>query len=280
MILASVVTKNHLKEFLFLKFSAEYYHTCEWYVYCDSYCYTYLKQYDNMNVFEANIGDGKVWGSKEEKDSFYKTILTKFDACHKALDEHKYVLFVDSDIVFTNHCCSLFEEFVESDLDVVASPHYQLAPEIDRDWGVFNVGFVLIKSKDLLNRWKEITLSKTYLYEQKPLEVAMLEGKFKWDTFPITYNMGWWRFNNQKTHNRFESLDCQRNKISYAGVPIISFHTHMFNTEDHPQCEELTKFLMNAFTTLSAYKEFSKKYNEILGISTPQPPSPPIMGLP
>lgn len=263
MILASVVTKNHLKEFLFLKFSAEYYHTCEWYVYCDSFCYEYLKDNTNMHLFEAPIGDGKVFGTETEKESFFATILTKFDACHKALDDHSSVLFVDSDIVFTNHYCSLFEEFTESELDIVASPHYQLNPQVDKDWGVFNVGFILIKSKDLLNKWKEVTLSKKYLFEQKPLEVAIAEGNFKWDTFPITYNMGWWRFNNQKTQHRFESLDGQRGKISLAGIPIISFHTHMFNVVDHPQCGQLTNFLMNAFSSLPTYKEFSKKYLEI-----------------
>lgn len=267
MILATVVTKNHLKEFLFLKFSAEYFHKCEWYVYCDEYCYNYLKTNTNINLYKAPISDGKVFGSEKEKENFFQTILLKFDACEKALEKNNYVLFVDSDIVFTNKHCSLFEEFISSDLDIVASPHYQLNPKIDADWGIFNVGFILIKNKNLIKKWKEVTLSKKYLFEQKPLEVAIAEGKFKFDTFPITYNMGWWRFNNHKTIHRFESIDYQRKKLSLAGIPIISFHTHLFNVSDHPQCSNLTNFLINAFSVLDSYSDFKNKYIELRDLS-------------
>ena len=262
-VLSTVVTKNHLREFLFLKFSAEHFHECSWYVYCDSYCYNYLKDFSNLNLFEADISDGKVFGTPEEKENFFQTILTKFDACEKALAENDHVLFVDSDIVFTNTICPLFDDFIASDLDIVASPHYQLNPQVDEDWGVFNVGFILIKSLEILNRWKEVTLTKEYLFEQKPLQVAIAEGGVKWDTFPITYNMGWWRFNNQKTQHRFESMDSQRGKISLAGIPIVSFHTHLFNLDVHPQCSQLSNFLLLAFSSIPTYDKFIKRYHEI-----------------
>jgi hypothetical protein len=266
--LATVVTKSHLKEFLFLKFTCERFHNCSWSVICDDYSYNYLKNlYQNVLLYKSDITNGSVFGDSTEQDNFFKTICEKFEVCRKGLKNKEYVLFVDSDIVFTEKVCSLFTEFINSDNDIIVSPHYQLNPGLDSVWGRFNVGFIMIKNPKVIDDWESITKTKKYLFEQMPLDVLLQSNKYKYDTFPINYNMGWWRFNNQKTQHRLECLDIQRQKISLNGIPINSFHVHMFLNKENPQGQFLLSILKEVFNKVPSYYLISEEYERLSKLS-------------
>lgn len=269
--LATVVTKTHLREFLFLKTSAEHFHKCKWHVICDAFSFDYLKDmFSNVTLIKEDILSGSVFGSKTEQDEFFKTVCKKFEVCRQGLKNNQYVLFLDSDIVFTGPMCSLFYNFINSSNDIVVSPHYQLNDELDNIWGKFNVGFVLIKNEKVIDDWEAVTLTKKYMFEQKPLEVVLQTGNYKFDTFPITYNMGWWRFNNDLTKNRLLSLDIQRGLISYSGVVINSFHVHMLLDEKNTQNQQskiVKDILLQVFKISPLYHKLGEEYERLSELS-------------
>lgn len=259
---ASVVTQTHLKEFLLLKFSLERYHPCVWYLTCDEYSFNALKNFDGCKCRMADIENGEQRGSGKSLENFYRVMLQKFNSSREALKSHPYVLLVDSDIIFTNPIDCKFSEFVNSDLDVIVSPHYQWDAKIDASWGKYNSGFAVLKSTKFIDAWENLTLKNIYpTVEQLPMTKVIESNEFKFDEFPINYNMGWWRFRNKASRNRFNSFGVKNGKITYDGFDVVNFHFHTFL--EHKHSLEFKDIIFNILRESEHYAPLLSKYEEL-----------------
>ena len=64
-----------------------------------------------------------------------------------------------------------------------------------------------IKISRSLNTWQSLSeryLEFNYYYEQQPLEYAVED--FYISSFPINYNMSWWRLNNSANSSRLNDF--------------------------------------------------------------------------
>lgn len=261
---ACVVTETHIKEFLLLKFSLETYHSCKWYLACDEFSYNELKKFENCVCRKTEIKSGNVFGTPESSSNFFNAVLEKFTSSREALKENPYVLLLDSDIIFTNPLDCRFHELANSNLDLVASPHYQWNPTMDAAWGKYNVGFNLLKSTKFIDAWEALTLKKIHRFEQVPMAKLLETDEFVFEEFPINYNMGWWRFNNNLSRVRLNSFDFKAGRIVYDGSDVVSFHFHTF-----VECVHSQKFkpaIFDALAQSKIYESLLNKYEEIKGL--------------
>lgn len=257
--LACSVTESHLKEFLLLKFSAELFHECEWFLSCDSYCYEFFKreQYENCRCENLNLQNGKVFGNEEEISNFYGVIDGKFRATESAIISKGECLLVDSDIIF----CGEFEG-VSPDVDAAVCPHYQWDSNMDQAWGFYNVGFVFIRSLEFLKAWEKETKSGRHQFEQVPIQVVVDFGKFYVQRLPICHNMGWWRFNSKEKKHRTYSFGCWNDRILFDGNFVSCFHLHTFIDCHHSK--PFGEFVFNyLLSTTSDGKEILKEYDRL-----------------
>ena len=96
LIIASVVTKNCLKEFLLTKYSCELFNKCNWYVSCDSQSAKELQKFENVKILQFDLEDGASDHNstdKESRDRFLKIILTIQDYSHKSVDVESVISF-------------------------------------------------------------------------------------------------------------------------------------------------------------------------------------------
>jgi hypothetical protein len=229
--LACSVTESHLKEFLLLKYSAELFHECEWFLSCDEFCYNYLENnFENCKCENLKLHNGKVFGDEEEVSNFYGVIEGKFRATERAITKRGECLLVDSDIIF---CSPIPDGKFHRENSAILSPHFQWNSEMDKAWGYFNVGFVYIKDLDFLKSWKEETDKSENQFEQVPIQKVVQSEKYSVGIFPIEFNMGWWRFNNQMSQFRINSFYTSNDLICFDGHIVNSFHFHSFNECHH-----------------------------------------------
>jgi len=217
------VTSSHLKEFLLLKFSAELFYKCVWYLSCDQESYQKLREFQNCKCENLELKNGKVFGNDAEIDNFYGVINGKFRASERALKENKACLLVDSDIIFCGEVDGL-----EKNIDAAICPHYQWNPTMDSAWGIYNVGFVYIKNIEFLKEWERQTQNGTHGFEQVPIQEVIASATFNVQIFPIQHNMGWWRFNSSEKRFRVNSFECSDDRIWFDGNKVSSFHFHSF----------------------------------------------------
>jgi hypothetical protein len=257
--LACSVTESHLKEFLLLKFSAELFHECEWFLSCDEFCFNFLeREYDNCNCANLNLQNGKVFGNEEEINNFYGVIDGKFKAVEAAIQTRGECLLVDSDIIF----CGEFEGIMP-DAQAAVCPHYQWDSNMDQAWGKYNVGFVYISDIAFLNAWMTETNLQGNEFEQVPIQRVVESGVFKVQILPICHNMGWWRFNSRAKEHRVYSFETRNNRILFDGNLVSSFHFHTFINCYHsePFMEVVFEYL---FQATEIGKEILKEYNRLL----------------
>ena len=262
--LSCSVTESHLKEFLLLKYSAELFHECEWFLSCDDFCYNYLENnFDNCQCENLNLQNGKVFGDETEVANFYGVIEGKFRATEAAIKARGGCLLVDSDIIF----CGEFEiNLGIHNFDACLSPHYQWNKKMDEAWGVFNVGFVYIWSLDFLRAWEEETKSGNHQFEQVPIQKVAETKAFALTLFPIGNNMGWWRFNNEKSFHRLNSFEIIEDFIVFDGNAVSSFHLHTFVPCQHSEGFKGYVF-GNLFPLFESGKKIVQEYNRLLSWS-------------
>lgn len=261
LILACVVTQTHFKEFLLLKFSAELFNECEWFIACDEFSYEKLKNMKECQCFKYDIHSGEVFGNAQSSADFLGVVQKKFTIAREALSQHKYVLLLDSDIVFTNPVDGRFWELVDSDIDLAASPHFQLNKMMDDDWGRYNVGFNLLKSPKFIDDWEALTAQKIYKFEQVPMAKLLETGNYRYEEIPINYNMGWWRFNNQHTQSRSLSFYFKDGCLRFEGLPVVCFHFHTFIQDGHSA--PLANFILQSIAQSKVYKPLIEQYNRL-----------------
>ena len=232
LIIASVVTKNCLKEFLLTKYSCELFNKCNWYVSCDSQSAKELQKFENVKILQFDLEDGASDHNSTDKESrarFLKIILNKFTALETALQENDYCLFLDSDMLFVNQINQNIADFFKTGVDYIVSPHYSRDPINEDKHGFYNVGMFALQNADHMKQWRYLTenCEKFNLYyEQKPFELIL--SNFNTLNLPINYNIGWWRFNNPRTQNRINQLALVDDKIMFGNLPAVNFHFHTF----------------------------------------------------
>jgi len=265
---ASVVTKKTLSEFLLLKTSLEKYHDCNWYISCDYYVGKELEKFSNikcMRVIETDDADHNV-GNPIQKENYMKIMLSKFDSVEKALEKNKGCLYLDSDMIFVNkiedNVLSLFEN---ENIDAFLTQHMTNDWQNESMHGLYNAGMFYIKNKKFLHEWKKMCLSykETGLYyDQQPLEY--IQRNFVCINLPINYNIGWWRFNNNKTNKRIELLKLNNEKIFFGKNPAINFHMHTLKNNGY---QNFGQFLLDKVISLMQNSS-QAEYKEILQMLT------------
>lgn len=256
--LACSVTESHLKEFILLKYSAELFHECEWFLSCDQFCFDYLDQFVGCHCENLNLQNGKVFGDETEVANFYGVIEGKFRAAEAAILARGECLLVDSDIIFT---APIPKGQFSRENSAILSPHFQWNREMDNAWGFFNVGFVIIKDINFLYSWKEETAKAGNQFEQVPIQKVVEAEKYSVGVIPIEFNMGWWRFNNQMSQFRVNSFYIANNCICFDGHIVNSFHFHTFI-----DCQHSKRFKDFVFDLLSKTQDgrlILEKYNEL-----------------
>jgi len=264
--ISTVVTKEYLKEFELLYFSSKNSGIhFKWYIVCNEETAPFIKALvPDAVIMVEDFSDGHQWGNSESRESFSKAINYKFNAANKALQEGLPVLMVDCDIIFINN----FDETVISkmnneSLDCIVCPHMHHNPQSDAQWGVYNVGFVFVRSQDFLKRWEELSKSGKYLYEQKPMEIVLHEGGVSYEIFPFTYNLSWWRFNQQHTVNRFNDISVFNGSFRFLGSDVVALHTHIIDDSKHPQCKQFNSVVRQVFEGAENHKNILNKIDEL-----------------
>jgi hypothetical protein len=263
--IASVVTKNCLKEFLLTKFSCEQFNDCNWYIFCDEISYSTLNTFKNINLNVFNVDDEKSNHNslnKTEKESFLEIILNKFKVIEECLKKEKSVLFLDSDMLFCNTIDENILTLLENrNVDFLVSPHYTNNLSIEEQYGFYNVGMFGLNDIQNINEWKYLTVNHQKLnlyYEQKPFELII--KNYLSLSLPINYNIGWWRFNQQTTKDRIRHLNLNNDEIYFGKLKAINFHFHVFK---EPNGYNPGKFLVNHVFSLLKNSN-NKKYYDII----------------
>jgi hypothetical protein len=260
--LSCSVTKSHLKEFFLLKFSAEQYHDCKWFLSCDKDSFESLKNDENCFCFNDGLQDGKVFGDQIEIDNFFKVIKGKFNAAKRCIEKFGYTLLVDCDIIFTNKVDQYFFNILNSEFSVGACPHYQWNKDMDNDWGYYNVGLCLLKNIDFINEWEQLTFKKVHKFEQVPYQKILETNKYLFSNFPINYNMGWWRFNNQLSQYRLNSIYIENGDVKFDGLDIVCFHFHTFIDSD-AYSARYKNIIFDLLSKSQKYHNLLNKYKEL-----------------
>ena len=233
--LCSVVTKNCLNEFLLTKYSCEKFNDCNWYVSCDTHSAEHLKQFKNIKIFTFEVDDSisdHNSTSPSHREQFLKIILNKFKVLEECLLVEKHALFLDSDMLFLNKIDTDIIKLLESgSVDFVVSPHYSRDPSNEDKHGHYNVGMFGLANSENLREWKYLTENCERFglyYEQKPFELIL--SNFKTLNLPINYNIGWWRFNNNRTRDRIDKINLKESELKFGNLPAVNFHFHVFKS--------------------------------------------------
>jgi hypothetical protein len=236
MIISTIITKSCLKDFLLMKKTFDLYHTEHLYdLACDNYCFDYLNNnFNNLKCSKyENLEDGNHIENNDKSLTNFKNIIKiKFEHTLKILQKSQdIVLWCDTDHIFVNK----LDNFIYKDTnDALITPHYSNNFANENEVGFFNCGFVFIKNINFLIEWQRLYNQQDKLniyFEQKALELAC--KKFKTTNLPINYNVGWWKFMNEKFEGNFNYLKIDKQDITLYGNKVINFHFHFFKEKDH-----------------------------------------------
>lgn len=271
LVLASVVTKSCLKEFLLTKYSCEQFNNCKWYISCDEFSFKQLSIFNNIKLFMFETNDGISNHNStiaQERQEFLKIILNKFICIEEALKKEKFVLFIDSDMLFVNKIeTDIFQLLADKKIDFIVSPHYTNNLLIENQYGFYNVGMFAVNNPDNIQVWKQLTKDHEKLklyYEQKPFELIM--KNYLSLSLPINYNIGWWRFNQESTKDRLKQFNLLNDEIYFGKLKAVNFHFHIFKEPNGYNPGKFLVDLIKNFLTNSNKKEYKEilKYHEFL----------------
>jgi hypothetical protein len=267
---ATVATTKTYTEFLLLKYSLEQYHSCSWYVSCDQYVYDKIKDIVNvtpLNLVKTDDCDHNI-NSVEMQQNFINLVLTKFDACEAGIKDHGYCLFFDSDVIFTNPIEDrVLDLFKNPSLDAIISPHMTNNWANEAKHGYYNVGMFVTKNLNMIKQWRHMSKNHRQLgmyYEQKPLEYV--QRSYITANFPIYYNIGWWRFNEEHTKGRLTKLRLEDDKIYFGNNEAVNFHMHTLKNIGYQNFGQFLVdkvFAMMKDSNNTRYKSFLEYYENI-----------------
>ena len=261
---SSVVTSKTIGEFDLLKFSLERFHECDWVISCDQEAYNKYSSESNvecLNLIESDDCDHNI-GTPEQKDTWMKVMMTKFDVVERLMEKHGHGLFLDSDMVFVAPIEEkILSAFENKNIDACVCQHMTNNWQVEAQHGLYNAGMFHVKNPDFTKQWKN--LSKNYkkhgfYYEQQPLEYV--QRNFVSLNLPINYNIGWWRFNSPSTASRINLLNARAEKIMFGELPAVNFHVH---TSRELGYQNFGQFLVDKIESLLG-QTGSREHREIL----------------
>lgn len=259
----SIVTEKTIGEFEILKFSLESYHSIKWILSCDEISYEKYKNIDNcicLKLIKTDDCDHNIQ-IQSKKDNWMKVMMTKFDVCEYGIKKYGHILFLDSDMIFVNPIEDKILSLLEDNrLDAMICQHMSNDHANEAIHGVYNAGMFHVKNLKLLESWRELSSNYKELgfyFEQQPLEYV--QRNFITVNLPINYNIGWWRFNNQKTKNRLELLSIKDEKIFFGNLPAVNFHVHTVKEIGY---QNFGQFLVNKIYNLFKNAD-NKVYNNL-----------------
>ncbi|MGH9438626.1 MAG: hypothetical protein ACRD22_12225 [Terriglobia bacterium] len=190
--IAVVVTSAVREEFELLKYSFELFHNdhYEWFVRCDAASMNRLASYPNVHctVFTP-MGDRRPAFSLSE---FRHILAEKMNALGDAWSNNCWdaVLFLDADLVITS---SFLDRVLGLQADVILSPSY-FPPYLEHticQYGHFNAGFLLTRTPDFTDWWRNEFCTHTGYSDQTTLDFA--DKHFRVTTLGTSANIGGWR---------------------------------------------------------------------------------------
>ena len=248
--LCTLSTKESIKDLLLLLESLNYINFCKnIYIVCDTFTENYINStiqkykykivlLNKLDKYE-NINLGIQFDNMHKK-KWTEFMLEKTVAINIALDENSDTLFVDSDLLFINDLPD-----IDYNYELGLCKH-NILETIENKYGKYNGGSLWINSKKFSSWWIENTWADTTKYmEQQCLDLA--PDNFKTFLFDNTHNFGWWRLqsnNPDEIKNRRRKFKFVNNITYYNKNPLISIHTHFFDTTSRQVCL-FNKFLLD-----------------------------------
>jgi hypothetical protein len=174
-------------------------------------------------------------------------------------EAEKGVFYFDADICFLGPLPE-----VPSYAEVAISPHMIYKPDTKRS-GVYNAGFLWMKTKAAVDAWRAACPTSRYF------EQAALECFDSWNNvyhFPVQHNYGWWRFfqgdkGYASTKDEWAITNIPNHSgLLVQGIPVCSVHTH-WKGNDYQLMVHFNAFLVNLLMKMA---KTSKNVVQVLNI--------------
>lgn len=210
----------------------------------------------------------------ERLNIFAEFLDFKLCVINEALEIEEDCLFLDSDIIVTDTIDDVDETKI-----LGVSPGF-VRKDICDQYGYFNAGMIWIKSKEIINKWRDYNKKSRY-FEQASIE-DLYEFYNKTNDvfiFDDNYNLQSWRFivgeESGKQISSYLKPDPEKRIIFYKNKPLKFIHTH-FNK---PQFKDLNNFLIQKMAEAKMYKELLCVYRCTFNKWTISIPKQPMKGI-
>ena len=264
--LSCVCTERVLNEFLILKYSMSLYNPeVKWILSTDKFVSDYFIDDPTVECFEWIKDSGSHRDrDKESVNNYINLVNTKLDLLELSIERYGYGFILDTDMIITNKFDNKFlMSAFNGTADIMVTDHTLKDKKLEDRVGKYNAGLVFIRNKKLLSKWKEITYTGEYFFEQKPLEVALQAGRYKILLFDDTYNVAYWKMNNNPSLTLTTGDNIRINNKS-----VILIHSHVLdkNINGDKQIGDFADVVMGILKN-SINPNHIKIYNYILELN-------------
>lgn len=165
------------------------------------------------------------------------------------------IWFLDADI-----CLLGALPTIPSSCELALSPHF-IRQADEAKYGRFNGGFLWMREPRFLDLWLNATHTSRF-FEQAALEDLATSTQFLYE-FPIQNNFGWWRLfqssiSPQQISSSFGFLRKSESiGIQFQGKPLLSIHTHFFETKD-PFTQEFNRIFLGLLEKMGKHPPAQK----------------------
>lgn len=223
--ISTMVTRNSEQDFIqFLSSIKKHFENKKVYILCDDYIKKWFDNSDEPNLIFINQLQSYQDLNRqqmEEKGIWKEFMLKKTEIIDYALQHHVNTLFVDSDVYFFNNKLN-----IDFEKQVGLSPHY-ISESEQKEYGIYNAGFIYISDKEVTKYWREADHSN-YYQEQGILNT--FPDKFSYFEFDQLNNFGFWRINNVEQPDEVKkNISFNQGKHYFKGDEINSLHIHQFD---------------------------------------------------
>ena len=220
-----VATQESLAELKILRASLEKYHDVTWNFYGDDYVRDYVKGNFNVDIF-IPMDRGEILRKEQEKHPYVtkKLVQGKLVIIEECLKKFGRVINLDTDMIFFN---PINEKYLNCPSDALLTPHYTSSP-ILQEVGYYNAGMIFLNGFRFFEKWKEVTLSEKYFYEQKPLEIVKNMNCCDVEEVDGGHNFG----TGRRNEGHYKELKIIGDRLYWRTLPLVNFHLHLFDHDE------------------------------------------------
>lgn len=220
-----VATRESIPELRVLRCSLEKYHEVTWNFYGDEYVYDFVDNNFNVDIF-IKMDRKEVLHKDREKHPYVtnKLVQGKLVIIEECLKKFGRVINLDTDMIFFN---SINSQYLNSRSDALLTPHYTSSPVLKKV-GYYNSGMIFLNGFNFFEKWKEVTLSEKYFYEQKPLEIVTNMNCCTVEEVDGAHNFG----TGRRNEGHFKDLKIADGSLFWRDLPLVNFHLHLFNHDE------------------------------------------------